>query len=281
MPDIQKFTKASLVADSLSLGPHWVYDQSKIAHAYPDGVFAFSDPTSQYHPKRRAGEFTHYGDQTLILSRSIEKRGGFALDGWREDWVQAMSGFDGYLDGASRDTLATEGASPSSSHDLSGAARIAPILDLGLPVEGAVKAAREQTYLTHGDKGVVEISEFFVRAVYAIESGLNFESAFERAVEEGSYEVIDPSRFILAAKQADTSAFRETASSLGQACSWEDAFPLTLYFALRPEASFAQTISDNNLAGGDTSARSMLLAVLFAARDGDVGGPLFDGLALS
>lgn len=281
MPELQKFSKASLVADSLSLGPHWVYDQSKIALDYPEGVFGFSNPTSQYHPNRKAGEFTHYGDQTLILARSIEKRGGFDLDAWRADWVQAMAGFDGYLDGASRDTLATQGETPSSSHDISGAARIAPILDLGLPVEAAVTAARDQTYLTHGDKGVVEISEFFVRAVYAIESGLDFEPAFERAVEEGSYEVIDPSRYIQAAKEANAEDFRETAMSIGQACSWEDAFPLTLYFALRPGVSFAQTISDNNLAGGDTSARSMLLAVLFAARDGDVGGTLFGGLAHS
>ena len=40
--------QASFVADSLSLGPHWVYNQSKVARLYPDGVISYDDPRSDY-----------------------------------------------------------------------------------------------------------------------------------------------------------------------------------------------------------------------------------------
>ncbi len=50
------FTTASLVANALSLGPHWIYNLSKIARLYPEGVVAFTDPQSDFHPNRKAGD---------------------------------------------------------------------------------------------------------------------------------------------------------------------------------------------------------------------------------
>ena len=50
----------------------------------------------------------------------------------------------------------------------------------------------------------------------------------------------------------------------------DNAFPLALYFLLRPETDFGTTIGDNAMAGGDSSARGMLIALLFAAEDKDV-----------
>ena len=69
--------RASLVADALCLGPHWVYNQSKLARTYPEGVHHYDDPQSTYHPNRSAGQFTHYGDQTLALLRSLALRRGW------------------------------------------------------------------------------------------------------------------------------------------------------------------------------------------------------------
>ncbi|MEP2776622.1 MAG: ADP-ribosylglycohydrolase family protein [Luteolibacter sp.] len=264
------FFHAALVADALSLGAHWVYDQEEIAEAFPHGVTVFSDPLTEYHKTKRAGDQTHYGDQTVMLRDSIEARGGFDADGWREDWLAAMEGYDGYVDGASRETMKTGGKVASSSSDLGGAARIAPILDLGLELDDAVAAARAETSLTHGDAAVADAAEFFTRAAYAVDAGAVFEDAMEAAAEEGSYAKLAVADHLEKARELRDENFPAVAEQLGQACGVDQAFPLALYFLLRPETDFEKTISDNALAGGDNAARAMLIALFFAAEDADV-----------
>ncbi|MDF1738581.1 MAG: ADP-ribosylglycohydrolase family protein [Verrucomicrobiales bacterium] len=279
---MKRFTRASLVADALCLGSHWIYDQSQIASRFPNGISTFSDPASPYHPNREAGELTHYGDQCLTLYNSIEKRNGFDLDGWREDWLAAMANYDGYVDGATKKTLAAAGLKPSDSHDLAGASRIAPILDLGLPVKDAVKAARAQTTLTHGDPAVADAAEFFVRAAVAVLNGATFDDAFFDAVECGHYDRLNVKQSVeLACGAAKSGGDSLTiASDFGLTCDVSDAFPLALYMALLPGGNFASTMSTNALAGGDSSARAMLVALLFAARDPEAGAELAGKLRL-
>lgn len=277
MISMKKYHQAALVSDALSLGPHWIYNQGKIARLYPDGVKVFTDPGSSYHPGKLAGNLTHYGDQMLMLADSLNHRGGFDLDGWREDWLAGMEGFSGYLDGASKETLASRGVSASSSNDLAGASRLAPILDLDISVDEKIAAARAQTAMTHGDAEVIDSAEFFVRAVAAIEGGDDLSAAFDRAAAEGAYQTLDAQKALVTAR-AQGDDFLAVGQALGLTCHFPEAFPLTLYLALRTGADFTSAVSENALAGGDTSARAMLLAVLFAARDGDVGTELALGL---
>ena len=109
---MKKFTRASLVADALCLGPHWIYNQSKIAREYPEGVYKFTDPTSPYHSGKSAGDFTHYGDQTILLADLLEIEGSYEHESWRKAWLAGMDKFSGYLDGASKETLVNLGARP-------------------------------------------------------------------------------------------------------------------------------------------------------------------------
>ena len=266
------FFQAALVADALSLGPHWVYNQGKLARVYPDGITLLTDPASSYHPNRKAGQLTHYGDQMVLLNDAV-KDGSYLKEKWARDWVTGMTGYDGYLDGASKETLASNGSQPSASNDLAGASRIAPILDLDLSRDEKVKAARSQTILTHGDPEVSDAAEFFVRAVSAIQSGSSFEDAFQTASSEGTYLKLNPAAHLKHALAAGTDALA-VGTEMGLTCHTAEAFPLTLYFALREGATFASAMSVNGLAGGDTSARAMLLALLFAARDGTIGSDL-------
>lgn len=275
------FFNAALVADSLSLGAHWVYDQEEIAEAFPHGITKFAEPLSEYHKTKRAGDQTHYGDQAVMLRDSLEERGGFDPEGWREDWLAAMEGYEGYVDGASRETLKSGGKSPSGSGDLGGAARIAPILDLGLELDDAVAAVRAVTALTHGDAAVSDAAEFFTRAAYAVDAGSVFEDALDAAAEEGSYRKLKVADHLESARELRDDNFPAVAEELGQACGVDQAFPLALYFLLRPETEFGKTISDNALAGGDSSARAMLIALLYAAEDADVAMEWVEGLRVA
>jgi len=275
------YTQSSLVADALSLGPLWIYNQGKIARLYPDGLTRFTDPASSYFPNRKAGQLSHYGDQIQLLADSIQKRSGFSVDGWREDWLAGMKGFDNYIDGATKDTLASNAQQASSSNDLAGASRIGPIMDLGLSVEESIIAARQQTALTHGDLGVQDAAEFFTRAVFAIKEGLTLDAAFQSATEQGNYQELDVVVHLAAAHAAQDQSYLEVSSKMGLTCHLPEAFPLTLYFALRDNATFERTLSSNGLAGGDTSARAILLGLLFEALHENAGAALAPDLILS
>jgi pimeloyl-ACP methyl ester carboxylesterase len=61
----------AFAADALCLGPHWIYDSTEIARIYSSGLTRYDAPHSKYHPGKRAGDFTHYGDQTLALLRRL------------------------------------------------------------------------------------------------------------------------------------------------------------------------------------------------------------------
>jgi len=270
--------KTALVADSLCLGPHWVYEQEEIAAAFPNGILKFEAPIAPYHKGKVAGDLTHYGDQAVMLKHSLEKRGGFDAEGWREDWVAAMRGYQGYVDGASRETLKIEGKAPSGSDDLGGAARIAPILDLGLSSGDTIAAVRAQTKLTHGDPAVADAAEFFARAVHAVKEGAPFEDALGAATDGGIYRKLEVEDHLEKALKYRDDPFPKVAKKLGQACGVEKAFPLALYFLLRPETDFVKTIGDNAMAGGDSSARGMLVSLMYAAEDPGVAAEWVDGL---
>lgn len=263
---------ASFAADALSLGPHWIYNQSKLKRLYPDGPIEFDDPRSEYHPNRRAGQFTHYGDQALTLLRSLAFR-GWSESQWREDWRAMWDGYDGYLDGATRDTLAHSDAgapAPSTSNDLAGASRLSPLLVAlsNESLETKIAAARAQTALTHGDPSVPDAAEFFVRAAEAIFSGASVTEAITEAAS-APYQNLPARDYLQQAQEAAASPDHMAASAqLGLTCHLPEAFPVTLHYALRYANDLPGALSANGLAGGDTSARAMLIGLLLGGANG-------------
>ncbi len=268
----------SLAADALGLGPHWIYNQSKINRLYPDGLRRYDAPKSEYHPGKAAGDFTHYGDQTLALLRSVALRGSFDRAGWVEDWSRFWSGdTPAYRDAATQDTLenlARGVAEPSGSDDLAGASRIAPILAAlkEAPLEERIAAAREQTALTHGDAAVVDAAEFFTRAADAAAGGDPIEASLERAAAAG-YETLDPTAALVAARAQLDAEPQAAGVALGLTCHTHEAFPLTLYFLLRYPGQPVEALVANAMAGGDSSARGMLLGLVFGAASGSAWIP--------
>ncbi len=278
---MNSYTKAALVADALNLGPHWVYNQDKLARIYSDGVYTLTDPASSYHPNRSAGQLTHLGDQTYFLAQSIEGADGvFDLNLWRDFWLEKISHYDGYMDHSMKVTLEQKGMTPSDSDEVSGAARLAALLDLPLDLEEMILAARQQASLTHGAPEVSELAEFVVRAVFHIREGVSIPHSLEQAALDGEYHFLDPLTYLQKAKEADPSEHLTEASEFGLTCHLKDAFPLILYYAFHLSDSFEEALSRNALAGGDNTARAIILSTFFVARDGDVGAALFPKLRL-
>ena len=74
---------ASFAADSLALGVHWIYNTHVIDKKFGRVEHFFKPERPTYHPTKNRGEFTHYGDQTLVLLKSIAASSGFDLKGIR------------------------------------------------------------------------------------------------------------------------------------------------------------------------------------------------------
>lgn len=266
----------SLVGDALALGPHWIYDQQAIAKALGT-VEHFAAPLSSYHPGKQAGDFTHYGDQCLVLLQSLRRHGGFSLVHFAQDWrfFWEMSGTKSYRDAATRQTLELlQQGLPldkvaSASHDIAGAARIAPLFVLeGLSPEERVAVARAQTALTHGDEAVVETAEFFTRVVMALQAGSEIATALA-AVAARPWQAI-PASWFAAAQQTSVADVGDldALDAHGLSCHVADAFPCVCHLLLRYPDSPARALSANAAAGGDSAARGLLLGLVHAASPG-------------
>jgi ADP-ribosylglycohydrolase len=272
-PSSRQLILPSLCADALALGTHWIYNPSAIARLHPEGTRTYDAPRSKYHPGKSAGDFTHYGDQALVLLRSLVTRGGFTKEGWREDWLAYWkSNPPSYLDGATRNTLGflERGVDAASeSNDLAAATRIAPVLAYltDQPLDARIAAARAQTALTHGDRATIDTAEFFTRAVDAISSEKSLPDALDAAAN-APYGNLDARDFLHQAKSSLHLEDRAAGEKFGLTCHTPEAFPLTLWFLLRYHNEPLEAVIRNTMAGGDNAARGMAIGLLMGAAHG-------------
>ena len=125
---------ASFTADSLALGAHWIYDTAVITNDIGRVEDLRPPVAGSYHATKDLGDFTHYGDQTLVLLESVAESHGFDLDDFARRWKLLFSDYQGYRDYATKDTLNNFAAdkipsdSGSTSTELGGGSRVAPLV---------------------------------------------------------------------------------------------------------------------------------------------------------
>lgn len=260
----------ALFGDALSLGPHWIYNPSKIQRLYPDGIQHYDDPKTEYHPGKTAGDLTHYGDQALALLGSLAHHPhAWSQEIWRQDWAEWARHTAAYKDGATTRSLENIDAgltTASDSNDLAGASRF---ISLFARYEGneLIQAARAQTALTHSDPQVIESAEFFARAATALIDGAELPEALEEAASH-PYDSLPAFDWLNAGRTASEGDLDQEAGQLGLTCHAPEAFPLTLALALKYESDPVAGLSKNVMLGGDSAARGILLGLLLGARHG-------------
>ncbi|MFP5258509.1 MAG: ADP-ribosylglycohydrolase family protein [Acidobacteriota bacterium] len=277
---------ASFIGDALALGPHWEYDVVALSRRFGP-VTGYNDPPADgFHAGKKAGEQTHYGDQTLVLLDSLAARGRFDLDDFAARWRGLFADYAGYVDGATRMTLKIfefgEGPdnSGSNSIDLAGAARVAPLVyALGDDLPLLVEAARAQTKMTHNHARVIEAAEFFARTAWAVLGGKKPEAALILAGEAG-YASAPIGQWLemgLASASEDTI---EAIAGFGQTCHIEEAMPGVIHLIARHSRDLSACLRENVMAGGDSAARGLLAGMVVGAAVGREGlpGAWLDGL---
>jgi ADP-ribosylglycohydrolase len=265
---------AAFVADSLALGPHWIYDTDTIDQTFGRVKHLAQPGPQSFHKTKSKGELTHYGDQMLVLMSSVATHAGFDLEWFYRTWRTTMEDYTGYLDHATKDTLANiangknAAEAGSNSSDLGGASRIAPLVYLyreNLPK--LISSAKEQTAMTHNHPAVVQSAAYFALVAAGVLQGTTPVDALTTCAEDLP---LDPALQAaldagLKSRQQDT---REAIKGFGQMCAVQAAFPSVIHLISKYEDDFSQALVENVMAGGDSAARGMLVGLILGAHHG-------------
>jgi len=263
----------SFVGDALALGPHWVYNTNVIDKKF-GRVQHYFNPLTSYHAGKIKGDFTHYGDQMLLLLESLTNASGFDQKQFAEAWQSFFNDYGGYRDKATRTTLQNMAErnsllkSGSSSDDLGGAARIAPVVyRYATDMESAIQAARHQTGLTHNNPAVLGSAEFFVRLAFRALAGEKPSAAISHLLEDRfqNTDIAEALSLGMASQDKDT---RTIIAEFGQECSTEAALPGTIHVIAKYENDITEALIENVMAGGDSAARGMLVGMVLGAYSG-------------
>ncbi len=270
---------ASFTADSLALGVHWIYNIAKIQKKFGRVDTLLKPEANSFHPTKERGEFTHYGDQTLVLLESLAAKKVFDLDDFAARWRAFNKDYEGYRDRATKVTLEnfSMGKTPqeagSPSDDLAGAARIAPlVLCYQDDLDELVTAARTQTRMTHNHPVVVDSAEFFARVSWMGLQGRPPVSAMDELSRQ-HFEESPISHWVkegIASKDMDSVS---VIAEFGQSCHVEDAFAGVIHLIAKYEQDIEEALVQAVMSGGDSAARGMVVGMVLAAHLGEEGIP--------
>lgn len=275
----QAMVVASFVADALALGAHWIYDVSQIDAQF-GRMTDFQKPTPPtYHPTKARGEQTHYGDQALVLLRSVAACGGFEEEHFSRSWREFFRTYRGYFDGATKQTLKNMEAglagvqAASTSDDLAGASRIAAIVyRYRNEPDRAAESARRQAALTHNSPPVLAAAEFFSRLAGRVLQGVRPIEAMQQETAENTIAapIADWVRAGIASRSEDT---RSAIGRFGQMCEISAAFPATIHLIAAYEDRLEEGLIQNVMAGGDSAGRGLLVGLVLGAWGGRAALP--------
>lgn len=265
---------AAFIADAVSLGPHWIYDQEKIKREFGKIETITAPLSDSFHATKSAGDFTHYGDQTLILTASIAQCGKFDLDHFARTWQSLFTQYNGYMDKATKSTLSNfkngnpPRSSGSSSTDLAGAARIAPLIyRYHRNVEKLQESVNAQTIMTHNNEVVIECAKFFALVAVKTLSGISPLNAVLQTAEDQ----FNDSPLSMQVQKGHASRHENTSdaiSNFGQMCDSNAAFPGTIHLICKYSDNLSKALTENAMAGGDSAARGMLSGMILGSYQG-------------
>jgi len=264
----------SFAADSLALGVHWIYNTRVIDKKFGRVDHFIKPERPTYHPTKKRGEFTHYGDQTLLLLESVAECKGFNLTDFSKRWQRLFDNYDGYIDGATKGTLENlaSGKPPtesgSGSDDLAGASRIASLVYFYRnDLQELIAGARAQTAFTHNNSAVIKSAAFFATIAYEILAGTAPLAAIEQAQKDEFHS--DPfNEWIQMGLESAELDSRQAILDLGQMCEIPAAFPGVVHLIAKYENDLKAALVENVMAGGDSAGWGLLVGLVLGAHLG-------------
>lgn len=263
MKNIQKTINYALIADSYSLGSHWIYDKNELENLKIDWN-ELNAPQAKWHESKSKGDFSHYGDHAKWLKDYINTNKHFDIVSYRKMWVENMKTFQGYVDGATKETLEILKNNPnattgSNSHDLSLVGSIAPLLQVSNNKDEFLDNVHTYIVFTHNNPTVLNVANFFASVLYDVING----STIENSLSSTNVDLSIESMFDKAMKSKEDDTL-ETIHRFGHGCPVEGGFESTIHILLS-YSNLKDALVSNAKAGGDSASRAMIIGMLMGA----------------
>lgn len=265
---------ASFAADALSLGVHWIYNTNVIDKKWGRVQTYIKPERPTFHPTKNLGEFTHYGDQTLVLLKSVAESSEFDQNNFMNNWQQFFKSYEGYIDGATKATIENikAGKEPnragSDSDDFAAAGRIAPLAyRYRNDLTKLVDSARAQTVVTHNNQEVIDSAEFFGRVVLKVLNKEKPSTAIQQTLGE-RFNHEPYSKWVAEGIKTAEKNTRQAILDLGQMCEIQAAFPCVIHLITKYEDNLKEGLVENSMAGGDSAGRGLTVGMVLGAHLG-------------
>ena len=262
---IKELILSTLVADSYSLGAHWVYDDKQLEKLDINWE-ELNEPKAIWHKGKVAGDFTHIGDQAYWLYQFLEEKSTFDADSYIDFWKNKMNSYNGYIDGATRETLENlkdkKSPSGSSSTDLSIIGRITPLLLVSNTKEEFLKNVEDFVKCTHNSNEAIVASRFFAKLLLKVLEGNEIDKSILELKEQFDTKI---QGYIAKAINSKTASTFESIRNFGPACDIDGGFEGVIHLLSKYD-NLKQMLIQNAKAGGDSSARGMIAAMIFMAQ---------------
>ncbi|MDF1876908.1 ADP-ribosylglycohydrolase family protein [Sulfurimonas sp. SAG-AH-194-L11] len=260
---IKNAVEASLIADSYLLGSHWIYDEEELKNLDIDWN-ELNAPCAQWHVGKEKGDFTHYGDHTKWLLDYVKESKTFDIEAYKQVWLKNMKNYKGYIDGACQETMQiiqndATAVVGSNSHDLSILGRISPLLYVSDTKEVFLSNVKSFVSFTHNNKNVLHVSKLFASMLYDVVNGSSIKDALSTVTVVKEIR----SAFDAGVSSQNQNTF-DSIQHFGPSCDVEGGFEGTLHLLVKYD-NFKEVMLQNAKAGGDSSSRGMIVAMLMGA----------------
>ncbi len=277
--NIAKFNKSdqrqalwlgSITGDAFVLGGHWIYDLTQLKANFPTYTQPHDPLPGSYHKQKKAGDQTHYGDQARHLWHYLAaNQVSYDPAQYRQEWLEFMSSYKGYMDRASKDSLSALKAGHqygSASNELGGTARLAAIYYWLEDPHKALAAAEDQSRMTHDSPEARAITRLVAKALQLVlDQGLSAFAALDQARDQTEIKLVGDS--FNAVKELTDFSADSIAKNLGQTCHAKHALPATLA-VLKTCKDYRQAMQLNVMIGGDSAARALIIGAFLGAAEG-------------
>ena len=242
--------RGALIADSLALVPHWIYNPSEIEQRFGKIDSLLEPAEGSYHSGQPKGGQTHLGHQTIVLFEALRDGVDFS-ERLLEFWATSSS----YRDHSTKVFLAK---GSERSDEMAAASRLAAVV-AATPVDQMRETMRDQILVTHSET-VAAAGIQLVSLIKRLASGAKLREAIDLEFAG--------SPPLLQAIEAEAKEPAEALAILGRDCSLESALPAVIYFCRRSK-SYQETLIENVMAGGDSASRGLILGALLALSEGE------------
>ena len=260
---ISNAIEAAFVADAYCLGSHWVYDEEQLK-TLDINWDELNAPHVMWHKGKQKGDFTHYGDHGKWLLQFVQDNGHFDIQNYGGLWLDNMQDYKGYIDGSSRETMEALATDPqsntgSTSHDLSIIGRIAPLLLVSSSKEEFLSQTQIFVAFTHNSPLVLKAASLFASVLYDVAQGESIDTVLKALTPDPELK----NAFDAAMASAGQDSF-STIRNFGPACGVEGGFEGTIHI-LASYDDYKDAMIANAKAGGDNSARGMIIGMIMGA----------------